>query len=88
MTSNAAGQADNANVGDFTTATWHKLGFLYDPNDGVTAIVTPFLDGVAGTAKNLTIAALDEMHILLGVKAGGAHAETLLVDYVHVVKER
>jgi len=87
-TSNAAVQVTTANAGAFATATWYKLGFLYDYNDGVTAKVTPFLDGVAGTVHDLTIAGLEEMHVLLGVKAGGANAETLLVDYVHVVAER
>jgi len=87
-TSNAGTQLTNTSVAAFVTATWYKLGFLYDPNDGVTAIVTPYVDGVASTAKNLTIAGLDEMHILMGVKAGGANAETLLVDYVHIAKER
>ena len=87
-TSNAGTQLTNTNIGDFSDGTWHKLGFMYDYNDGVTAIVTPYLDGVAGTAKNLTIAGLEEMHILLGAKAGDANAETLLVDYVHVAVER
>lgn len=87
-TSNAATQATNTSVGTYASATWYRLGFFYDYNDGVTASVTPYLDGVAGTAKDLTIAGLAEMHILFGAKAGGANAETLLVDYVHLVAER
>ncbi|HUU11206.1 MAG TPA: capsid cement protein [Phycisphaerae bacterium] len=87
-TSNAGTQVTTASAGAFASATWYKLGFLYDYNDGVTALVTPILDGVAGTAKNLVIAGLAEMHILLGAKAGGSNAETLLVDYVHVITER
>lgn len=87
-TSNAGTQNTNTNIGSFTSGSWHKLGFFYDYNDGVTAIVTPFLDGVAGTAKNLTIAGLAEMHVLMGVKAGDTNAETLLVDYVHALKDR
>ena len=87
-TSNAATQKTLTSAGAFTDGAWTKLGFLYDYNDGVTANVTPFVNGVAGTAQTLTIAGLEEMHILLGVKAGGSNAETLLVDYVHVVTER
>ena len=86
--SNAAVQDTEASVGAFSDGAWQTLGFLYDYNDGVTATITPYVDGVAGTAVSLTIAGLAEMHILLGAKAGGANAETLLVDYVHVVTER
>lgn len=87
-TSNAGTQVTNSNVGAFTDATWTRLSFLYDYNDGVTAIVTPYIDGVAGTAKNLVIAGLEEMHLLMGVKAGGINEEALLVDYAHIIAER
>lgn len=87
--SNAASQVTSSDVGDFVSATNYRVGFLYDYNDGVTAKVTPYIDGVqAGLAHDLTISGLAEMHILLGVKAGSAAAETLVVDYVHVVQER
>jgi len=87
-TSNATTQKTLANAGAFSDGDWTILGFLYDYNDGTTANVTPYVDGVAGDAKTLTISGLEEMHILLGVKAGDAHAETLLVDYVKVLAER
>ena len=87
-TSNAGTQVTDANVANFVSATDYTLGFLYDYNDGVTAKVTPFVNGVAGTAKALDIAGLEEMHILLGAKTGGAHKATLLVDYVMVLAER
>lgn len=88
MTSNAASQASNVNIGAVTDAVFTRLGFNYDYNDGVTAIITPYLNGVAGTPVNLTIAGLAEMHVVMGAKAGGANAETVLVDYVQVSKER
>jgi len=87
-TSNAATQVTNSSAGTFSDGTWTVLSFLYDYNDGVTANVTPYVDGVAGTAKALTIAGLEEMHVLLGVKAGGANEEALLIDYVRVLCER
>lgn len=87
-TSNAATQVTNATLATFVSATEYKIGFIYDYNDGVTAKVTPFVNGVQGTTHNLTISGLEEMHILMGVKAGSANAETLLVDYVKVVMER
>jgi hypothetical protein len=88
-TSNAASQVTSTDVGDFTSATDFRVGFMYDYNDGVTAKVTPYIDGVqAGLAHDLTIAGLAEMHVLLGVKAGSGNAETLKVDYVEIVQER
>lgn len=86
--SNAATQDTDTDIGAFSDATWTKLGILYDFNDGVTATVTFYIDGVSGGSVDLTIAGLAEMHILLGVKAGDTNAETLLVDYVHVATER
>lgn len=87
-TSNAGAQVTTASAGAFTTNTWYTLAFLYDFNDGVTGKVTPFINGVKGTVHSITIAGCDEMHILLGAKAGGNNAETLLVDYVKVAMER
>lgn len=88
-TSNAATQVDNADVGvAFASATWYTLSFLYDYGDGTTGSITPYIDGVAGTAHAITIAGLEEMHVVMGVKAGAGNAETLLVDYVHVQQER
>jgi len=87
-TSNAGTQVTTASAGAFTSATWTRLGFTVDHNDGTTAKVTPYINGVAGTAINLTISGLALMHGLLGVKAGDTNAETLLVDYVRVVQIR
>jgi hypothetical protein len=87
-TSNAGTQATTANAGAFVTATWYRLGFHIDPNDGTTAIVTPYIDGVAGTPLNLTIAGMEEMHVLIGVKSGGGNEEAIVVDYVKVVQLR
>ena len=86
--SNAGTQDTETNVGTFTSGSWHILGFTYDYADGVTASITPYVNGTAGTAVTMLISGLEEMHILLGVKAGGANAETLLVDYVLIQCER
>ena len=87
-TSNAGDQVTNADVEDFVTATDYVLGFLFDPNDGVTGKITPYVDGVAGTTHDITLAGLEEMHVLMGSKAGGANEEALVVDAVHVVQVR
>ena len=86
--SNAGTQVTTASAGAFVTDTWYRVGFLFNPNDGTTGIVTPFLNSVRGTAQNITLAGLEEMHILLGAKAGGGNAETLRVDYVKVIQAR
>lgn len=87
-TSNAGTQVTTASAGAFATNTFYRLGFLFDPADGTTGLITPFLDGVAGTAHEITLAGLEEMHILLGVKAGSGNAETLRVDYVKALQVR
>ncbi len=87
-TSNAGSQETDTNVGAFSDGAWTKLGFLYDFNDGTTAQVTFYVDGVAGGTLDLVISGLEEMHILLGLKSGGANAEALLTDYVHVATAR
>ena len=93
-TSNAAVQSKTAALVAFVSASQYVVGFEYDPNAGVTANVTPWVynetTGVltVGTAHTLTIAGLEEMHALLGVKAGTAAAQALVVDYVEVAQSR
>lgn len=87
-TSNAGTQVTNATMGAFASNTWYRVGLLFNPNDGTTGIVTPYLNGVKGTAHNITLAGLEEMHLLFGLKAGSAAAETLRADYVKAVSKR
>ena len=86
--SNAGTQDTEVSVGAFTDAAWHTLGFRYEFKDGVTATITPYVNGVAGTPVTLTISGLEEMHLLMGVKAGSSNAETLLVDYIYYTQDR
>lgn len=85
-TSNAGTQVTDTNVGAFSSGTATRLGFTFDPSNGTTGILTPYVNGVAGTERNITLAGLEEMHLLFGVKAGGANAETLKLDYVQVLQ--
>jgi hypothetical protein len=87
-TSAGGTQTTNATLNAFVSGTSYRLGFVYDYNDGTTAVVTPYVDGVAGTAQRLTISGLSEMHLLMGVKTGSTHAANLLVDYVYIAQER
>ena len=87
-TSNAASQTTTAAASTITSGTTVNLAFVYDYNDGTTATVTPYINGTAGTAHSITISGLQEIHILIGVKAGSGNAETLPVDYIAVAQER
>jgi hypothetical protein len=86
--SNAGTQVTTSSAGAFASNTWYRVGFIFDPGAGTTGKITPYLNGVAGTEQNITLAGLEEMHILLGAKAGGGNAETLRVDYVKVLQVR
>lgn len=94
-TSNAGTQDTESSVGTFVTNTWTRVGFHVSAA-ATTAVVTAYVDlsdlGVMtahGTTMNLTRAGLEEMHAIMGVKAGPtAGAETLEVDYIKVVQIR
>ena len=87
-TSNAATQKTADEIGTYTSGAWTTLGFYFD-GTATTATVTPYIDGTAGTAKTITLAGLQEMHMVLGVKAGPtAAAETLHVDYIRCLQLR
>jgi len=87
-TSHTTTQVTNANVGAFVSATAYRVGFIFDPADGVTGQLTPYLNGIAGTPHALVLAGMAEMNVLFGCKAGGGAAETLQADYVRVLQVR
>jgi hypothetical protein len=90
-TSNAATQATAD--GD-VSGTWTTVGFYFD-GTATTSTITPYYNVAggttltAGTAQNITLAGLEEMHVVAGVKAGPtAAAETLQIDYIRCVQLR
>jgi hypothetical protein len=97
-TSNAGTQVTTADAVTSVTDTWTRVGFFFDGGNSstaTTATVTPFyaVNGsntfTKGTAHTITLSGLEEMHLVIGVKAGPtAGAETLQVDYIKVVAER
>lgn len=86
--SNAGTQVTTASAGAFASNTFYRIGFIFDPGAGTTGEITPYLDGVPGTAHAITLAGLAEMHLVFGAKAGGANAETLRVDAVQILAVR
>lgn len=86
--SNATAKDSNSDMVAYASATWYVLAFEYDYNDGTTAKITPYVNGTAYDAVDLTISGMAEMSAAISVKAGGANAETLKIDYVRVSHER
>lgn len=81
-TSTATSQTTTAALGTFASATAYRVGFYYD---GATS-VTPYLNGVAGTAHTISLTGHGEMNIMFGVKAGSANEEAIEVDYIKAVQ--
>lgn len=93
-TSNAATQNTLSAAWTGVTDTWTKVGFYFD-GTATTSTITPYVDigdgngYVAGTAQDITLSGLEEMHVVFGVKAGPtAGAETLQIDYVKCMQIR
>ncbi len=96
--SNAGTQVTSSAEATSVTDTWNRVGFFFDGGNSAsatTATITPFyaVNGsntfVKGAAQTITLSGLEEMHLVIGVKAGpGGAAETLQIDYIKCVQER
>lgn len=83
-TSNAGTQVTNATFAAYSSGDGIRLGFIYDPNDGTTGKITPFVNGVAGTTHSITLSGLEEMHVVFGAKNKTAAAAVLDIDYFQI----
>lgn len=95
VVSNGSTTTSTASVGTEVSGTYVRLGFTVEPGLDKTGALaatkarcTPYVDGVAGTALDLLISGMDEMHVVFGVKNGSGHANVLTVDYVQVAQTR
>lgn len=92
--SNGSGKTATTTLGIYADNTWDVVGFDYDPGNGTTGILTPYVshDGGAftfGTARDIPISGLDDiMYLHIMLKNGSGNAETLGVDYMTVWQER
>src|SRR5262249_24406467 len=84
-TSNAGTQVTNTSAGSFARGTAYRVGFIFNPADGTTGSLTPYLNGTAGTAHAITLASLTEMNFVFGVKAGTAAAQAAYHNYAKIV---
>jgi len=88
FTTSASSTQTTATLATFVSGTTYRLGLQFDPNDGTTGIVTPYINGVAYTPQTIALSGLGLMHAVVGVKAGSTTAETLSVDYLRVYGRR
>lgn len=91
-TSNAGTQNTLSAFATSVTDTWHRVGMYFD-GAATTANIYPWFHNgtiwTAGASKTVTLASMDEMYMVFGIKAGPtAAAETLQVDYVKAVQLR
>lgn len=91
-TSNAGTQNTLSEFATAVSNTWHRVGFYFD-GTATTSTITPYFHNgtswTIGTAQNITLSGLEEMHAVFGVKAGPTGgAETLQVDYLKIVQVR
>ena len=94
-TSNAGTQNTDAAFATTISDTWVRAGFYFDgdPASSGTGTITPYFHNgtswTVGTAQDIVLSGLAEMHLVYGVKAGPTGgAETLQMDYIKVVQER
>ena len=92
---NGATQTHVTTVATIVSGTAVRLGFTVEPyidKDGVgsatKARVTPYVNGVAGTALDMLLASADAMQVALAMKTGGHADDALKVDYVMVAQGR
>lgn len=88
-TSNAATQSTSTACGSYVSGTFFNAGFWAktESTSDTVAVVTPYINGIAYTARNITLAGLAEMHFIFGTKAAAAE-EAFSIDYVKIVQIR
>ena len=69
------------------SGTEYRLGFYYN-GAATTGVITPYINGVAKTAQNITNSGLAVMNLFYGVKCGGGGEEHLEVNWIKCVQLR
>lgn len=86
--SNASTQATATTMDTFVSGEAVRLGFYYN-GATTTGVITPYINGVAKTAQNITNSGLATMELFFGVKAGNEGTEEALeVDWIKCVQLR
>ena len=81
---------ETTNTATLVTNTWVKLGMYFDGGATGAATITPYIDGVAGTAiAAVTYATMSEVCPTFMVRNGDAvQGQVMDIDYVKVVQLR
>jgi len=89
-TSNATTQSTATSCGSHVSGTFTNYGiwFKTESTSDTVAVCTPYIDGVAYTARNLTLSGLAEMEFCVGCKSDGTAEEAFIIDYVKIVQIR
>jgi hypothetical protein len=89
-TSNATTQSTATSLGNHTSAAFANYGCWVrtESASDTVAVCTPYLNGVAYTARNITLSGLEEMHFWVGVKSDGSAEEAFSIDYAKIVQIR
>ena len=89
-----ASSDNGTNLTSAALGTWdtsyHTLGFHFDGGATGSAVITPYIDGVAGAViESVTYATMAELAPLFMVRNGDATTQqTMTIDYVRVVQLR
>jgi hypothetical protein len=89
-------QSTATNVGGtFVSDTFYELAFTSIPKStgtrsysSTTCVTTPYIDGVVGTSAEHLFASAAAMGVLIGVKAGTAASQPVVVDKIWVAQKR
>lgn len=79
-----------AAVGTLANDTYIRLGFSFDGGATGSGVLTPYVDGVAGTQiTNMTYATMAEIAPIIMIRNGdGTTQQKIKIDYVQVISER
>jgi len=89
-TSNDTTQSTATSCGSHVSGTFTNYGiwFKTESTSDTVAVCTPYINGVAYTARNLTLSGLEEMQFVVGAKSNGSAEESFIVDFVKIIQIR
>jgi hypothetical protein len=93
LSSNSSTQVSGSTIATVVSGQRVRVGFYFD-GAATTSNIFPFVDigdgngYVAGTSQAITLASLNQMSLMMTIKAGGSNAETLGIDWVKVLQLR
>jgi len=89
-TSNAGVQSTATSCGSHVSSAFTNYGiwFQTESTSDTVAVCTPYINGVAYTARNLTLSGLAEMQFVVGAKSNGTAQEEFIIDFVKIIQIR